>query len=267
MQRVGRARTVRTSDYTLTNLADRADTPAKVPVSSPVTTKTIVVADDTAFVRDRFRSAIESAGHRALTAASGRELLELLRGDARADLVVLDLHLPQARGVELVRTLMALEHRPAIVVFSGTIATPDEVRELAALGVTGFINEYVAPPHIIPALAPHLFPDNANRRASPRVILAINITYRVGNAVASGLTLNVSSGGLAIKMARPLAIGTPLRVRFRLPGVATELEPEGRVAWSEPGVGMGLQFTRIDADAQKALDTFVQARFFSNRKA
>ena len=30
------------------------------------TAKTVVVADDTAFVRDRFRSALEAAGHRAV---------------------------------------------------------------------------------------------------------------------------------------------------------------------------------------------------------
>ena len=34
--------------------------------STSVSTKTVVVADDTAFVRDRFRAAIEQAGHKAI---------------------------------------------------------------------------------------------------------------------------------------------------------------------------------------------------------
>jgi len=72
-----------------------------MPAPTVVETKTIVVADDTAFVRDRFRSALESAGHRAITVASGSELLATLRAAAQVDLVVLDLRLPQARGVEL----------------------------------------------------------------------------------------------------------------------------------------------------------------------
>jgi two-component system sensor histidine kinase PilS (NtrC family) len=39
------------------------------------TTKTIIVADDTAFVRDRFATALLSAGHTALTVKSAAELL------------------------------------------------------------------------------------------------------------------------------------------------------------------------------------------------
>ena len=34
--------------------------------------------------------------------------------------------------------------------------------------VAGYINEYSAVQHIVPALAPHLFPDHYNRRSSPR---------------------------------------------------------------------------------------------------
>ena len=40
-----------------------------------VTAKTVVVADDTAFVRDRFRAALENAGHKAVTVKSAAELL------------------------------------------------------------------------------------------------------------------------------------------------------------------------------------------------
>jgi hypothetical protein len=43
--------------------------------------KTVVVADDTAFVRDRFKAAIETAGHRALTVKSAAELLARVRAD------------------------------------------------------------------------------------------------------------------------------------------------------------------------------------------
>jgi CheY-like chemotaxis protein len=38
-------------------------------------TKTVVVADDTAFVRDRFKTALERAGHTTITVANGTELV------------------------------------------------------------------------------------------------------------------------------------------------------------------------------------------------
>ena len=43
-----------------------------------VAVKTVLIADDTAFVRDRFRTALEGAGHRAVTVRTGQELLATL---------------------------------------------------------------------------------------------------------------------------------------------------------------------------------------------
>jgi uncharacterized protein (TIGR02266 family) len=232
-------------------------------------TKTVIVADDTAFVRDRFSAALAAAGHRALTAKSGTELLACVREHLpRVDLIVLDLRLPNTRGVELVRTLRHLhDGRLPVLVFSGTIASADEVRELAALGVTGYINEYSAAQHIIPSLAPHLFPDNFNRRGSPRVLLGIPVSYRFGNTIAAALTLNLSKGGVAIRTMSPLASGTQARLRFKLPGGKGEVEAGSRVSWSDRRIGMGLQFEQVDAADQAAIDGFIDQHFFSNRKA
>ena len=233
------------------------------------TTKTVVIADDTAFVRDRFRAALEEAGHRAITVKSAVELLARVRADLdHIDLVVLDLRLPNTAGLELVRGIRRLdEGRLPIVVFSGTIASADEVRELASLGIAGYVNEYSATQHILPSLAPHLFPDSFNRRSSPRVVLGIPVAYRFGNTIAAALTLNLSRGGVAIRTTSPLEAGARARVRFRLPGGARDIDAEARVAWSDRRVGMGLQFERVDAADQQAIDTFVDGHFFSNRKA
>jgi uncharacterized protein (TIGR02266 family) len=234
-----------------------------------VAVRTVLVADDTAFVRDRFRTAIVAAGHRAVTVQTGPELLAHARsagGDV--DLVVLDLRLPQGHGVAGVKTLRAIGAlKASIVVFSGTIANAGEVRELAALGVAGYVNEYTSVQHIMPSLAPHLFPDHYNRRSSPRVVLGIPVSYRFGNTIAAALTLNISHGGLAIRTTSPLDAGTTMKVRFRLPTGKTDVEADARVAWVDRRSGMGLQFTKVQGCDQTGIDDFVQAHFFSNRKA
>ena len=51
--------------------------------STSVTTKTVVIADDTAFVRDRFRTAVETAGHKAIVVKSAAELLARVRAAIR----------------------------------------------------------------------------------------------------------------------------------------------------------------------------------------
>ena len=234
-----------------------------------VAARTILIADDTAFVRDRFTSALEAAGHRASTAGSGAELLAQVRAHAaRIDLLVLDLRLPQGHGIDLVRALRRIDafHAP-IVVFSGTIASADEVRELSSLGVSGYVNEYTAAQHIVPSLTPHLFPDHRNRRSSPRAMLGISVSYRFGNTIAAALTLNVSRGGVAIRTTSPLENGTDARIRFRLPGGGKDVDADARVVWTDRRVGMGLQFTRIDTGDEESIDKFVQAHFFTNRRA
>jgi uncharacterized protein (TIGR02266 family) len=237
--------------------------------STSVTTKTVVVADDTAFVRDRFRSAIENAGHKAIVVKSAAELLARVRADLQTiDLIVLDLRLPYAPGVDLVRSIRKLdEGKLPVLIFSGTIASADEVRDLAALGVAGYVNEYSAVQHILPSLAPHLFPDNFNRRSSPRVVLGIPIQYRFGNTIAAALTLNLSHGGIAIRTTSPLEAGSRIKVRFRMPGSKKDVDAEGKVAWSDRRVGMGIQFEKVDSSNQAIIDNFVDAHFFSNRKA
>jgi uncharacterized protein (TIGR02266 family) len=234
-----------------------------------VSSKTVLIADDTAFVRDRFATALLGAGHKALTVKSAAELLARIRADlSTIDLLVLDLRLPHAGGVELVRAVRKIdEGRIPILVFSGTIGNADEVRDLAALGVAGYVNEYSAVQHILPSLAPHLFPDNFNRRGSARVVLGIPVAYRFGNTIAAALTLNLSKGGVAIRTMSPLQQNAKVRVRFRLPGSRLDIEAESRVAWSDRRVGMGLQFERVASAEQQAIDEFVDQHFFTNRKA
>jgi len=224
--------------------------------------KTVLIADDTPFVRERFKAAIEHAGHRAYTVKSAAELLARVRADLPdIDLVVVDLRLPHAGGVDLVRSIRKLDGgRLPIMVFSGTIGGASEVRALAGLGIAGYVNEYSASQQILPSLAPHLFPDNFNRRTSPRVSLGIPVAYRFGNTIAAAVTLNLSRGGLAIRAMSPLDSSTRARVRFRLPNTKRDVDADARVAWSDRRVGMGMQFERIDAADQSAVEAFVDAQ-------
>jgi hypothetical protein len=58
-----------------------------------------------------------------------------------------------------------------------------------------------------------------------------------------------------------------MKVRFRMPGSKHDIDAEGRVVWSDRRVGMGIQFESVDPERQSLIDHFVDAHFFSNRKA
>lgn len=230
-------------------------------------TRNVLVADDTAFVRDRFRTALEDAGHRAITVRTGQELLQKVRTEPDdVDLVIVDLRLPGSNGVGLIRKLRKLNpSHPPIVVFSGTIADAGEVRALGTLGIAGYLNEYIAVQHIMPALRSYLSEEGHTPRRWPRAVLAIPIAYRVANTIATAVTLNLSAGGIAIRTASPLEAGTIARLRFGVPG-ACDVETEARVVWGDRSLGMGLEFTDLDEDTRTAIARFVENHFFSYRK-
>ncbi len=234
-------------------------------IPGAVATKTVLIADDTAFVRERFQTALQDAGHRAVTVKSAAELLARVRADLNdLDLLVIDLRLPHSSGADLIRAVRKIDNgRLPILVFSGTISSAEEVRELASMGVAGYVNEYSAVQHILPSLAPHLFPDSFNRRTSPRVVLGIPVAYRFGDTITAVLTLNLSKGGIGIRTMSPLGVGSKARIRFRLPGARREIEADARVAWSDRRIGMGLQFERLEAPDQLSIDEFVDGHFFN----
>lgn len=227
--------------------------------ASATTPKTVVVADDTADVRNRFAAALENAGHTAIGVGSGPELLSCIRARTVAiDLIVLNLRLVPPPSVDLIRAIRECGAcRPPIVVFSGSIADAQEIRQLAGLGIAGYVNEHSGAGHIVPVLAPHLFPDNFNRRLSPRVALGIPVACRFDDTVTAARTLDLGKGGLGVWTTTPLAPGTAVDVRFRLPATERAVEARARVVWSERRRGMGLRFEQVDSADQAAIDEFV----------
>ena len=95
----------------------------------------------------------------------------------------------------------------------------------------------------------------------------VQVKHMTCNTIAAVLTFNISKGGLAIRTMSPLSEGAKIKTRFRLPGAKNDIEAESRVAWSDRRIGMGVQFEKVDASGQTAIDRFVDEHFFSNRKA
>jgi CheY-like chemotaxis protein len=102
---------------------------------------TVLVIDDEAGVRHVARAMLESAGFEVLTAADGREGLDLFdRHRDETSLVLLDLTMPHLDGEETFRRLR--ERRPDLpVVLSSGLGEQDMTERFAGLGLTGFIQK------------------------------------------------------------------------------------------------------------------------------
>jgi uncharacterized protein (TIGR02266 family) len=220
--------------------------------------KTILVAHHAAAVRERFAAALADARQAYVLADSESAATAAVANAATPiSLALVDLGLA-SDAAAFVRRLRG--HAPQtlpVTVFAGSLPSAGLVPDLSAAGVAGYINEHAATPQILPALAPHLFPDNFDRRTSPRVALGVPVSCRIGSTITVAHALNVSRGGLAVRTMSPLAAQTEIVLKFRLPGSDLDIEATGRVAWSDRKVGMGIQFDRVDPI--EAIDEFVDA--------
>jgi hypothetical protein len=220
--------------------------------------KTILIAHRSPAIRERFAAAVTDARHAFVSSVSEADTLAAIAAaeTPTLHLAVVDLGMVDD-GVAFVRALRnrAGEHL-AVMVFAGSLPSAAAVPALAAMKV-GYVNEHTAAAHILPALAPYLFPDNFNRRAGARVRIGLPLTYRVGQTVAGATTLDVGKSGVSVRTMMPLATGTALQVKFRLPSATSDVEAGGRVIWSDSRVGMGVQFEQVSSVDQRSLEAFV----------
>jgi two-component system chemotaxis response regulator CheY len=111
--------------------------------------KTALVVDDAASIRQMVAYTLSQAGFEVLEAANGKEALERLEGK-RADLVITDLHMPVMDGITLIRELRARQAtRFTPVLLLTTESQAQKKQEGKAAGATGWIVKPFHPEKLI----------------------------------------------------------------------------------------------------------------------
>lgn len=100
---------------------------------------TILVVDDEKIVSDLLREVLIRHGHEVLTAAGGREALELFRKHS-PKITLLDLLMPDMNGIEVLKQIRALDPQAVVMVLTGggTDVLENQAREL---GVTDYLRK------------------------------------------------------------------------------------------------------------------------------
>ena len=112
----------------------------------------MLFVDDEPALRDLAERTLRPAGFQVLTAADGREALEVLR-DRAADVraVVLDLTMPGLNGDEVLRELRRL--RPGVrVILSSGFSEQEVARRFAAGDLAGFLQKPYRPHQLLDAI-------------------------------------------------------------------------------------------------------------------
>ena len=100
----------------------------------------ILVVDDNAGVRGVVERALQSCGHQVLLAEDGDRAIRVWR-ERGADLVLLDIHMPNADGIESLVHLRALAPGLPIIMMSGGTQTGelDLLGDALLLGAVGVL--------------------------------------------------------------------------------------------------------------------------------
>jgi uncharacterized protein (TIGR02266 family) len=112
-----------------------------------------------------------------------------------------------------------------------------------------------------------LAPGKAAHRISQRVQMHASVDLSSDNNFFNGFSSNISDGGLFVATVNLQPIGTEIDVTFTLPS-GQKIAAHGQVRWvrvvddkhPDSFPGLGIQFTRLDPQAQSAINDFVSSR-------
>jgi CheY-like chemotaxis protein len=103
--------------------------------------KTVLVADDSATGRELVRTVLERGGVAVVEAANGKEAIEQA-GQFHPDLIILDIHMPEMDGFEVVQALRRDQRFANTPVIALTASAMMGDREKALkLGFTSYITK------------------------------------------------------------------------------------------------------------------------------
>ncbi len=102
-------------------------------------------------------------------------------------------------------------------------------------------------------------------RASRRVSLAVDIHLSSESHFFSGLSGDISEGGLFLSTYRALTVGTQVDVEFSLPGSEHPVQARGEVRWirehsAEQPRGVGIAFEDLSDDDREEIHAFCSSR-------
>ncbi len=98
-----------------------------------------------------------------------------------------------------------------------------------------------------------------DKRSHPRVPLAVSITCEVsGGAPVTGLSKDISVGGMFIESDAQLGFGTEVSIVLRLPNTKADSRLPGIVRWLKPG-GFGVQFGLLGARETHAISELLKS--------
>jgi DNA-binding response OmpR family regulator len=126
---------------------------------------TILVIDDERMLCDLLQEMLRRHGHEVFTAYSGREGVALHK-ERRPHFTLLDLHLPDMNGIEVLKRIRESDPKAAVMILTGAASDKLE-RQAQELGVTDFLIKGLSPEVLMSAVTRAVQPQAPSEVGSP----------------------------------------------------------------------------------------------------
>jgi two-component system chemotaxis sensor kinase CheA len=105
--------------------------------------RSVLLVDDSAFFRELLAPLIKAAGYRVVAAASAADALAALKSDARFDLIVTDIEMPEMDGFALAEAARAMPAAAAVPIIAlATMVSAETVERGRAAGFHDFVAKF-----------------------------------------------------------------------------------------------------------------------------
>lgn len=204
---------------------------------------------------------IKRLGYRAFTANSSGSALQKLRQNL-PDMVMCEANLPDGKGLDLFRSIKADPTTRDTTLIMVTTDNSEKTRKAAIeCGCSDFLAKPVTTRQIFQVLEQNI---GNKRRQKIRTDLALRVEVQEGGRKYFLYTHNFGEGGVFLKSAAPLPLGSVLDLSLELPRHPEPLQVQGEVVYSfgesaggHPA-GMGIRFINLDAETSVLLSTFTE---------
>jgi hypothetical protein len=76
--------------------------------------------------------------------------------------------------------------------------------------------------------------------------------------------LNLSQGGIRLRLKRPLELDSPVRISFKLPGSDRPTQFAGEVAWMDEHCNAGIRFVEANQRARQSLKVWLEKQYLTH---
>jgi len=225
----------------------------------------ILLVDDTKLFLELEKNFLKLSPVHVLSASSGEEALEVAKRE-QPDLIFMDITMPGMGGIACCATLKAdtlLKTIPVIMVSS--CGKEEDLEACRRAGCNDFLTKPIDRKLFLAKARSFL--DSIDRR-DVRVTCETPVTFTVDGVSRSGVSFDLSNGGIYVSEAKPVEEKSVVSLKLILPDAsATAINAQGVVAWqNSPGKrrkmtlppGFGVEFTAIPEAANQAIKSYVE---------